>query len=259
MKSTLNTICAIGLTCLMCLGVGCSDASAQTLDPATQTQFDVETGPVVTGRNDVRIPGRGGTLFSLKDDLSTKPKAHVRLRLIHTANKVHTPSLLYAPLRIISEGIIDRDVRYNGTTFPAGTPLAATYQFNSYRLTYRYNWIHNSSLIVGLGVTAKIRDANITVASSKTSVDRPSFGLVPLPNFHFRWTPTRRWGFLFEGDAYAGPGGRAIDTQLVATHALSDNWNIRSGYRVLDGGAGNQRVYGFARFHYGVVGITYTM
>ena len=108
-------------------------------------------------------------------------------------------------------------------------------------------------------ITAKIRDANITVASSKTTVVRPSFGLVPLPNFHVQWTLTRRWGFLFEGDAYAGPGGRAIDTQLVATHALSDKWNMRSGYRVLDGGAGNQRVYGFARFHYGVVGITYGM
>ena len=259
MKSTINTIHSASLAFLVSLGVGYSDAIAQTPDPVRQTQFDVETGPVVTGRNDVRIPGQGGTLFSLNEDLRTKPKAHVRLRLIHTANKVHIISLLYAPLRITSEGIIDRDVRYNGTTFPAETSLSATYQFNSYRLTYRYNWMHNSSLIAGLGITAKIRDANITVASLETTVDRPSFGLVPLPNFHFQWTPTKRWGLLFEGDAYAGPGGRAIDTQLVVTHSLSDKWNIRSGYRVLDGGAGNQRVYGFARFHYGVVGITYTM
>ncbi len=37
-----------------------------------QASFDLETGAVGTGYNNVRIPGNQGTLFSLKDDLNSK-------------------------------------------------------------------------------------------------------------------------------------------------------------------------------------------
>ena len=37
---------------------------------AAQTFLDLETGTVITGYNDISIPGDFGTLFSLKNDLS---------------------------------------------------------------------------------------------------------------------------------------------------------------------------------------------
>ena len=196
-----------------------------------------------------------GTLFSLTDDLTAETRAYIRVRLSHTFSRAHTLSLLYAPLEVESKGRVEHDVMYNGTTFSAGTPLRGTYQFNSYRLSYRYNVIRLATLEFGLGVTAKIRDANITVSSENSTVDRPSLGLVPLPNFYLRWAYYKDWGLLFEGDAYAGPGGRAIDVQLAATCDLSSSLIVRLGYRLLDGGADNARVYGFARFHYGALGL----
>jgi hypothetical protein len=87
-----------------------------------QVTFDLETGAVGTGYNNVRIPGDQGTLFSLKDDLVSKSKIFFRVRANYTINSRHTLSLLYAPL---------------GVTFPANTYLEGTYKFNSYRLTYR--------------------------------------------------------------------------------------------------------------------------
>jgi hypothetical protein len=252
MTAVLKHTLSFALAWLLCLSVGCSSANAQT-------QFDLETGPLFTARNDVRIPGEGGTLFSLKDDLIAETKGYVRIRLGHTFNEAHTLSLLYAPLRIESMGSIDQDVFYNGTTFPADTPLTGTYQFNSYRLTYRYLFIHDPTLVFGLGLTAKIRDANIVLASADATVERTSFGIVPLPNFLLWWKYHEDWGLLFEGDAYAGPGGRAIDVQLAATYEVVENLNLRLGYRTLDGGAGNTRVYGFARFHYAAAGITYSL
>ena len=44
-----------------------------------QIFLDLETGTVITGYNDIRIPGDIGTLFSLKDDLSAKTKIFYRL------------------------------------------------------------------------------------------------------------------------------------------------------------------------------------
>ena len=225
---------------------------------SAQTTVNLESGPVFTARNDVRIPGEGGTLFSLKDDLSAETKAYVRVRLSHTFNKAHTVSLLYAPLSIESEGLATQNIFYNGTTFNEGTPLTATYKFNSYRLTYRYNLVRDPTLVFGLGVTAKIRDANIILASADTKVERTSFGIVPLPNFYLWWKYFGDFGLLFEGDAYAGPGGRAIDVQLAATYEALKSLNLRLGYRILEGGAGNERVYGFALFHYAAAGVTYS-
>ena len=228
-------------------------------DVYAQTQFDLETGSIVTAQNDVRIPGEGGTLFSLKDDLIAKTSGYLRLRINHTFRSIHTLSLLYAPLTIESTGSIDEDIFYNGTNFSSGTSLRGTYQFNSYRLSYRYHFINTPTLVLAFGVTAKIRDANIVLISTNTSVDRPSVGVVPLPHFYCWWGYAEDWGILLEGDAYAGPGGRAIDVQIATTYDVVDEVTLRFGYRILDGGASNERVYGFARFHYGVVGFTYSL
>ena len=63
-----------------------------------QASIDLESGAVFTGKNDVRIPGNQGTLFSLKDDLISKTAFFYRIRLSYTIISRHTISLLYAPL-----------------------------------------------------------------------------------------------------------------------------------------------------------------
>ena len=60
-----------------------------------QALVDVETGSVITGYNDIRVPGDLGTLFSLKDDLKSKIKIFYRLRASYTLQSRHTISLLY--------------------------------------------------------------------------------------------------------------------------------------------------------------------
>ena len=69
-----------------------------------QASFDLETGAVGTGYNNVRIPGDQGTLFSLKDDLNSKTEIFYRIRVNYTIKSRHTLSLLYAPLETISDG-----------------------------------------------------------------------------------------------------------------------------------------------------------
>ena len=56
-----------------------------------QASFDLETGAVGTGYNNVRIPGDQGTLFSLKDDLISKTEIFFRIRVNYTIKSRHTP------------------------------------------------------------------------------------------------------------------------------------------------------------------------
>ena len=168
------------LTLLLYLCFGASNVGAETF-------VDLEVGPVVTAQNDVRIPGNGGTIFSLKDDLIAEGTGYIRLRLNHTFENTHTFSLLYAPLQIQSTGSVDKEIFYNGTTFAAGTPRTGTYKFNSYRLSYRYHFIDEPDLVFAVGLSAKIRDANIVLASEEVTVERTSLGIVPLPHFLVWW------------------------------------------------------------------------
>jgi hypothetical protein len=223
-----------------------------------QTNIDLETGAVFTGYNDVRIPGDEGTLFSFKDDLIPKAEFFYRIRLNYTIKSRHTLSLLYAPLETKSEGSVTNDIFFEGVVFPANIQLKGIYKFNSYRLTYRYDIVNKPGIVFGLGFTAKIRDAKIALSSPGLNSEKTNVGFVPIINFRLLWKIDDKVGLLLDGDALAAPQGRAEDVLIAATYKFSDNFGIRLGYRLLEGGADNDEVYNFALFHYASVGISYT-
>lgn len=219
--------------------------------------IDLEGGGVLTGYNDVRIPGTTGTLFSLVDDLETDPSLYFRVRISYILSERHTVSLLAAPLRLDADGTSDRTILYEGETFEAGEPLDALYRFDSYRLTYRYEFYRSSRLQAGVGITAKIRDASIRVESGSLSAEKKNTGFVPLLNFNMTWSISSAFGLLLEGDALAAPQGRAEDVQLALFYEPARRVTVRLGYRVLEGGADNDEVYSFAMLHYMVLGASF--
>ena len=107
----------------------------------------------------------------------------------------------------------------------------------------------------GLGFTAKIRDAKISLASSGVESEKTNVGFVPIINFRMLWKLDEKFGILLEGDALAAPQGRAEDVLLAATYRLSDRFGLKAGYRILEGGADNDEVYNFALFNYASVGL----
>jgi hypothetical protein len=223
-----------------------------------QANIDLETGLVITGYNDVRIPGDIGTLFSLKDDLSAKSKIFYRLRASYTIKSRHTLSLLYAPLEVKSEGKVSTDISFAGELFPANSDIKATYKFNSYRLTYRYDFVQKPKFNFGLGFTAKIRDARIALESNGLSGEKANVGFVPIINFRLMWKLNENLGLLIDGDALAAKQGRAEDVLIAATYRVNEHIGLRAGYRILEGGANNDKVYGFALFHYASLGVSYS-
>ena len=121
-----------------------------------QLKLDLETGGIFSGYNDIRIPGDGGTLFSLSEELEIDPSVFFRVRVFYDFNPRHHLGVLIAPLSLTSTGQLDRDLIFEGKTFPANTPLDATYRFNSYRLIYRYDFLLKEKIELGIGFTAKI-------------------------------------------------------------------------------------------------------
>jgi hypothetical protein len=218
---------------------------------------DLETGAVFTGYNDIQIPGDTGTRFSLKDDLDPDPAVFFRFRMGYEfADRQHI-SALVAPLKITAEGTADKNITFQNETFTAGTKLAATYQFNSYRLTYRYLFLKSEAIQLGAGVTAKIRDASIKIKGGGKEAEKGNVGFVPLIHFYLQWNFTEKFSFLTTGDALAAPQGRAEDVLFAFQFHASPRLKLRLGYRILEGGSDSGSVYTFALFHYIIAGMNY--
>jgi hypothetical protein len=240
--------------------------------PGAQAQItaDLETGVVFSGYNDVRIPGDSGTLFSLSEELEADPVWFGRVRLSYRFNERHSLSILIAPLTINSAGSLDRSISFEGVDFPANTPLTSTYTFNSYRLTYRYDFPSSGRIRWGLGFTAKIRDALIEIKGGGLSSKKLNLGFVPIINGMFEWEIKDRLFLLIEGDALAAPQGRAEDIFLGFRHTLDpersllqrlglikqdSTISLKGGYRILEGGADVDEVYTFALINYLSIGM----
>lgn len=225
--------------------------------PEKRWRLDLEASGVLVGYNDVQIPRDSGTRFSLCQDLTSDLGVAFRARLGFALTERHHLSLLAAPFSIISEGYPTRDIRFLNTVFSADTNtiMKGIYRFDSYRVTYRYDFLSRDYLQAGIGITAKLRDAAIVLERNDTSVIKTNTGFVPLVHFRANWLFNDAFGLLLEGDALAAAQGRAEDVLLAAQFLPRPNLSLRLGYRLLEGGADVAEVYNYALLHYIAFGV----
>ena len=245
--SIVRQAAAIAAVVIPLLFIGYSDSQAQL-------HLDVETGVVFSGYNDVQIPNETGTRISLSDELETEANFFSRARVIYNINEKHTLAVLVAPLRLQAEGRVNKVVMFEGEEFPANTLLKSTYRFDSYRLAYRYNFSPAKNLEAGLGFTAKIRDASISLKANSQEAEKKNTGFVPLISFRVQWFFDDDFSLVLDGDALAAPQGRAEDVLLAVEYKVDETVRLKMGYRILEGGADADEVYTFALLHYIVIG-----
>jgi hypothetical protein len=243
-----RSICVL-FACLLALCF-CATARAQN-----RWTVDFENGAAISGYNDARIPGSGGTLFSFTDDLTSNTAYFWRVRAEVRIAPKHALSVLVAPLEIDASGSFDRPVSFVNEAFPVGARVAGQYVFNSYRVTYRYDLVDRSAWRFGVGVTGKIRDAATRLSAPGKRAEKTNVGFVPLVNFKLERRLGRGATFEFSGDALAAPQGRAEDVFAGFLVPVGKSLSVKAGYRFLEGGADNDEVYTFAMIHYLSAGI----
>jgi hypothetical protein len=221
---------------------------------AAQPLVELETGAVFSGRNEVRIPGDGGTQFSLVNDLDAEPSLYGRVRVGWDFGR-HRVALLAAPVRLDAEGRIDRAVNFNGVVFPAGTALRARYQFDTYRLSYRFLIVDDARFQWGLGATALLRDAEIRLEDLARSAAKTDVGVVPLLRLELRYRFDHLVALALDAEGLASPQGRAFDVLTAVEFPAFGSVVPYVGYRFIEGGADNDEVYNFAWLHFAALGV----
>lgn len=217
----------------------------------SQLALDVESGVATFGYNDVRISGNEGTKFSLSDNFNTnKFNPYFRTRLQFTIGERHAVSALYAPLTIKGQGTSENDIYFQATDFKSGELMNTEWKFNSYRLTYQYNFIIKERFLMAAGLTVKIRDAKIALSNSQVTAEKTNLGVVPLVRFYADWNFVNNLHLIVDGDALVGKQGRAEDVLFAIGYNVSKPLRLKLGYRLLEGGADNDEVYNFSAVHY---------
>jgi hypothetical protein len=226
-------------------------------------RVEVEAGGVWQSLNDVRSPTEAaaglprGSLFSLKDLQGAGTTAFVRLSGDYTWGGRHQVHALYAPLSIDGTGAFPVQVSFQGRTFAANMATAGSYRFDSYRLGYRYKFFDDTRWQIWGGAIVKVRDANIALTQGAVQANRSDTSFVPLLSLFVLRDIGDGWSAIFDFQGLAAPQGRAIDAAVKIRYQLTDSIGVSGGYRMLEGGADNDRVYTFAWLHYGLISLDY--
>jgi hypothetical protein len=225
----------------------------------SQISLDVSGGLVAQSYNKVQIPNEEGTAFDLYKDFQIQgPAIYYSLKLGYRFREKNHLFLLYAPLSVNYEGAAPFDIRFQNTTFPQGQNVDSYYKFNSYRVTYRRDIISSEKWIVGIGLTAKIRDAEIRLTASDTMDKKVDLGFVPLLNLYAEYK-FNNWSAFFDGDGLAGGPGRAFDVYLGGKIPINEYLKIKAAYRMVEGGADVESVYNFTMLHFASLGLIITI
>jgi hypothetical protein len=227
------------------------------LSTIAQTFINLESGACFTNINDIRN-GNNGTLFSLKNDFQTPASPFLRLRVGYLSNGKNHFSLLYAPLKIVETGTLEKDILVDGKNFKANIPIDVVYKFNSYRFTYNGRIISKDNFKFGLGLSLKIRDAGVSLKNRELLSENFSIGFAPLINLIANWDISKKMGIDFFGEFIAASKGRAIDLSLSGRYSFTKNLQGNIGYRLLEGGANGTYRYNFIQLHFIFVSLNYS-
>ena len=213
----------------------------------------LEGGGVWFSKNDVRIPGDGGTRFDMLDLTGKGPDPYIRLYATYDFNDRHALRLTLAPLEVDGIGRLSEDVTFMGDVFTADTPTKGTYKFNTYRLTYRWSFYDRDRWRWGVGAAALVRDAKITLEQGDKRQFKDDLGVVPLLHLYGEYRLNGQASVILDVEGAWSPMGRAVDAALTAQYDFDSGWYVSAGYRTLEGGADNDEVYSFAWLHYAQV------
>lgn len=240
-----------GILLLAALAAAPALASAQ----APASSLDLDLLMVRQDRNDAQIPNdASGSRVDLAEVLGDGPWTSVRLTWVTPGfGEGQQWRVMLAPLEVEEAGVLAAPVTFNGATFTPGA-VRAGYRFNSWRVSYRWPLLRTAHWQWQAGLTAKVRDAEISLSQAGVAARKANVGLVPLAHVAGEGR-YGAWRVSVDGDGLASPQGRAFDIGVRAGYAFTPATEAFVGLRTLEGGADNDEVYNFAWFNQVSLGV----
>jgi hypothetical protein len=248
----MNNTPSLALACSLLLSG--SLAAAQTPlpppplpppDPVLGIRAEAELGFVTTLSHFIQL-GRDGARIDYRDDGGqTNLYTFARASIDVDVRRRHHVTFLYQPLQIDSSATLGRDLRIDGATFAAGTPVRFRYGFPFFRAGWAYDVLPDRDRELAFGVGLQLRNASIEFESvdGRSYRQRNDVGPVPLLRARGRFPIGERGFFGFELDGIYAPISVLNGSDNEVTGAILDA-SVRVGWRVIP------HVEGFVNLRY---------
>jgi hypothetical protein len=216
---------------------------------ANNFTLKIESGALWQNRNDVKIYPDSGSYIEF-DEWNKGPFFHIRTELFFHLNTKHHLRLLVAPLNFEVKKSVSETYNYKNRAFNTLSPISIDYKFNSYRFSYIYTLFDESNHELNIGATIKIRDAHIDFKQDGLTTKYSNVGVVPLLYLSYMFKINNTFSFYSDLDFAAAPQGRAFDSIIKINWFMNTNNSLGFGYRTLEGGADNDKVFTFSWLNY---------
>lgn len=145
-------------------------------------------------------------------------------------------TLLYQPLDLRTEVVLNEELRVDDEVFAAGTPMDLRYGFSFWRGSWMYDVLPAEQDELGIGLSLQIRNATINFASANGDQRQAyrNIGPVPIIKLRYRHDFEKHWFVGTEIDGFWAPIRLLNGSDSDVEGAIVD-WSARAGYRLLRG------------------------
>jgi len=203
-------------------------------EPAIQFRGIAEFGFLSVLSHQIQF-GKSGTYFDYTENGGQDVLFPVtRFSAEMDVGKRNTFILLYQPLRLETQDLLENDLIVDNLTFSDSTGIKCLYSFPFYRASYLRELLsENSRFKLGIGLSLQIRNATISFESTDGSGYRTNrdVGLVPALKLRGRMNLKKRFFVGIEADGIYAPVSYLNGSDNEVVGAILDA-SLRAGARV---------------------------
>jgi hypothetical protein len=217
-------------------------------DPATGENYRVEIGGYLWNPTpDISIaseslPGIIGDRIDFIDDLGLEKKTFKQLRVTLRLSKKHKLRFEYTPINYEQpDGVLRRNVIFNGILYSASLPVSTELDWNAYRFTYEYDIISRDRGFLGILLEAKYTDVRAELLNFFNNefvharAPIPAVGVIGrvyvVPNISITGEFS---GFKLPESIDEDYSAKYFDFDLYGTVNFSDHFGAQAGFRSFD-------------------------
>ena len=183
-----------------------------------------------------------GDRIDLIEDLGIEKTRFTQIRAVLRPAKKHKLRFEFTPVKYEQpEGLLQRDVIFNGQRYSLSLPVSTTLNWNAYRFTYEYDIIYRDRGFLGIILEAKYTDVKATLSNVivtefvRARAPIPAIGAIGrvyvAPNISITGEFS---GFKLPEGIDEEYRGKFFDFDLYGTVNFTDNFGAQLGYRSFD-------------------------
>lgn len=222
------------VSALATFGPGLALAQEAPREPEFGIRATAEVGFLAVLAHEIRLGTDGTRIDYVSDGGQSNLYPTTRLSVDVDVWRQHLVTFLYQPLDLETRTTLGRDLRIDGLTFPAGTPMRFLYGFGFFRVGWAFDVLPGRDEELAFGVGLQLRNATIEFESRDGSLFRTRNDVGPVPLLRARGRfPLGGSGFWagFEADGFYAPISVLNGSDTEVTGAIFDG-SLRAGMRI---------------------------